>query len=36
MSAEQNDDGRYIPADIRRTVLLEAGHACAHWDRRGS
>jgi hypothetical protein len=29
MSAEKNDDGRYIPANIRRAVLLEAGHACA-------
>jgi hypothetical protein len=23
------DEGRHIPADIRRQVLLEAGHACA-------
>lgn len=30
MSAPDTDDeGRYIPAEIRRAVLLESGHACA-------
>lgn len=28
MQTEQ-DEGRYIPAHVRREVLLEAGHACA-------
>ena len=26
---EDETEGRYIPADIRRAVLLESGHACA-------
>jgi|SRR2546422_1358882 len=26
---DDQDEGRYIPADIRRQVLLESGHACA-------
>lgn len=29
MSDLNEGSGRYIPADIRRAVLLEAGHACA-------
>jgi len=30
MNAEdETSSGRYIPADIRRQVLLESGHACA-------
>ena len=30
MSDKENlEEGRYIPADIRRAVLLESGHACA-------
>jgi len=26
---EPNEEGRYIPAEIRRQVLLESGHMCA-------
>lgn len=30
MSTEDSmEEGRYIPADIRRQVLMESGHACA-------
>ncbi|MCZ6751790.1 MAG: HNH endonuclease [Acidobacteria bacterium] len=29
MSKINSGEGRYIPADIRRAVLLESGHACA-------
>jgi len=29
VSDDEADEGRYIPAEIRRAVLLEAGHACA-------
>ena len=29
MSIDESAEGRYIPAEIRRTVLLESGHACA-------
>jgi len=28
-NSDNEEEGRYIPADIRRAVLLEAGHACA-------
>lgn len=29
MKSESSDPGRYIPADIKRQVLIEAGHCCA-------
>ncbi len=29
MNSNEENEGRYIPAEIRRAVLLEAGHACA-------
>jgi hypothetical protein len=29
VSVADDDEGRYIPADIQRQVLLESGHACA-------
>jgi len=29
MSSSPDEAARYIPADIRRAVLVEAGHACA-------